>query len=83
VLTEIKTPALGRREEDVNEMRNPDRPLGGAGFLPPLAGDDDLRIKTHRISSPERWEIKQMIAAGSLDKRALEDLGEEVNLRFI
>jgi len=64
-------------------LRNPDRPLGGASFLPPLAVEEDSRQRTNRISSPERWELKQMIAAGSLDKRTLADLDEEVNIYYI
>ena len=65
-------------------LRNPDRPLGGGNaFLPPLAVEDDGRHKTNRISSPERWELRQMIAAGVLDKRTLGDLGEEVRWSFV
>lgn len=51
--------------------RNPDRPTGMAGAsraLLRLPGgtsideDDDVsRKRVHRISSPERWEIKQVL----------------------
>lgn len=63
----------------MNEMRNPDRPIQNS-FLPPLAIEDDGRHKTNRISSPEKWELKQMIAAGSLDKKTVEMLEEELHV---
>ncbi|CAL8099006.1 unnamed protein product [Orchesella dallaii] len=66
-------------DDSMNEMRNPDRPMKNT-FLPPLAIEDDNRHKTNRISSPEKWELKQMIAAGSLDKRTVEMLEEELHV---
>ena len=33
-----------------------------------------------RISSPERWEIKQMIAANVIDKSELPDFDEETGI---
>ena len=33
-----------------------------------------------RISSPERWELKQMIAANVIDKSELPDFDEESGL---
>ena len=60
-------------------MRNPDRPLTGRNTFLPTVNEDDGRQKTNKITSPERWEIKQMIAAGSLDKRTLADIDDEVS----
>lgn len=65
--------------EDMNEMRNPDRPMKPS-FMPPLALEDDGRHKTNRISSPEKWELKQMIAAGTLDRKTVELLEEELHV---
>ena len=31
--------------------------------------DDKVTVRGKRLSSPERWEIKQLIASGVLDKR--------------
>ena len=36
--------------------------------------------KKVRMSSPERWEIKQLIAAGVIDKSELPDFDEETGL---
>jgi len=69
-----------RLEADLSEMRNPDRPASSS-FLPIVPVEDDsIRRKTNRISSPEKWELKQMMAAGSLDKRTLADLDEELHI---
>jgi hypothetical protein len=45
--------------------RNPDRPVGNATVLAGLQGalepdDHSSRKRVTRISSPERWEIKQV-----------------------
>ncbi|CAG7822811.1 unnamed protein product [Allacma fusca] len=69
------------RDDEVDELRNPDRPvMGKNSFLPTVSMEDDGRHKTNRISSPERWELKQMMAAGSLDRRTLADLDEELHV---
>lgn len=65
--------------------RNPDRPFGGGTSLLNLQGggdndEDDSRKRVTRISSPERWEIKQMISSGVLDRSELPDFDEETGL---
>ncbi|TMW48094.1 hypothetical protein DOY81_006834 [Sarcophaga bullata] len=65
--------------------RNPDRPFGGGTSLLNLQGggdndEDDSRKRVTRISSPERWEIKQMISSGVLDRSELPDFDEESGL---
>uniref|UniRef100_A0A6B2EC10 RNA helicase n=1 Tax=Phlebotomus kandelakii TaxID=1109342 RepID=A0A6B2EC10_9DIPT len=65
--------------------RNPDRPIGGTSMLHlqgNLEGDepDVARKKVTRISSPERWEIKQMISSGVIDRSELPDFDEETGL---
>uniref|UniRef100_A0A1B0CY45 RNA helicase n=1 Tax=Lutzomyia longipalpis TaxID=7200 RepID=A0A1B0CY45_LUTLO len=41
---------------------------------------DVVRKKVTRISSPERWEIKQMISSGVIDRSELPDFDEETGL---
>lgn len=65
--------------------RNPDRPFGGGTSLLNLQGgadndESDSRKRVTRISSPERWEIKQMISSGVLDRSELPDFDEETGL---
>lgn len=65
-------------------LRNPDRPLslldlktaGGTGE------EDEMvnRKRVQRISSPERWELKQMMAANCIDKMDLPEFDEETGL---
>jgi len=46
-----------------------------------LDGDEhESRKRVTRISSPERWEIKQMISSGVLDRREMPDFDEETGL---
>ncbi|XP_055387520.1 ATP-dependent RNA helicase DHX8 [Condylostylus longicornis] len=72
---------------DLNESldRNPDRPIGGTSMLhlQGTGGDaeeDESRKRVTRISSPERWEIKQMISSGVIDRSELPDFDEETGL---
>lgn len=65
--------------------RNPDRPFAGGTSLLNLQGggendEGDSRKRVTRISSPERWEIKQMISSGVLDRSELPDFDEETGL---
>ncbi|XP_044733103.1 ATP-dependent RNA helicase DHX8 isoform X2 [Chrysoperla carnea] len=74
------------RVADENIGRNPDRPQGSTASMLRLPGpidDDDedvSRKRVNRISSPERWEIKQMISSGCIDKSELPDFDEETGL---
>ncbi|XP_041365448.1 ATP-dependent RNA helicase DHX8-like isoform X2 [Gigantopelta aegis] len=77
-----KTKSLKGDDEHMEmEARNPDRPI-----TMPLVGalEQDEIVSTQktfkRISSPERWEIKQMIAANVIDKSQLPDFDEETGL---
>ncbi|GIY28685.1 ATP-dependent RNA helicase DHX8 [Caerostris extrusa] len=64
--------------EDI--LRNPDRPSS----LPLISKVDDSDVDTRRhvqrISSPERWEIKQMLAANCIDKSELPDFDDTTGL---
>ena len=76
---------IGGRED---YFKNPDRPgfatggnlapLGGANQFGPVAGSSETSAKKRvRMSSPERWELKQLISAGVIDKSELPDFDEE------
>lgn len=79
----------GHSREDDLMMKNPDRP-GGGGLFDSLAAERNLVMadedastsskKRVRISSPERWELKQLIAANVIDKSELPDFDEETGL---
>ncbi|KAK6166438.1 hypothetical protein SNE40_023128 [Patella caerulea] len=61
--------------------RNPDRP----SMLPLVDAPEQDNLnsgqkKFKRISSPERWELKQMLAANCIDKSELPDFDEEMGL---
>ncbi|XP_046964706.1 ATP-dependent RNA helicase DHX8 [Vanessa cardui] len=78
-------PASHAHLEAEREGRNPDRPPPAATVLAGLQGgldpdEDSSRKRVTRISSPERWEIKQMISSGVIDKSELPDFDEETGL---
>ncbi|XP_023311551.1 ATP-dependent RNA helicase DHX8 isoform X2 [Anoplophora glabripennis] len=71
--------------EREDKDRNPDRPITSSTSVLRLPvgtdeGEDDSRKRVTRISSPERWEIKQMISSGCIDKSELPDFDEETGL---
>lgn len=66
---------------DVDDSaRNPDRPATVPLVDMPELDDASERKAIKRISSPERWEIKQMMAAGQIDCSDLPDFDEETGL---
>lgn len=71
--------------EREDKDRNPDRPLHNSTSVLRLPvsldeGEEDSRKRVTRISSPERWEIKQMISSGCIDKSELPDFDDETGL---
>ncbi|XP_018336922.1 ATP-dependent RNA helicase DHX8 [Agrilus planipennis] len=71
--------------EREDKDRNPDRPMYNSTSvlrLPVGIEEDDetSRKRVTRISSPERWEIKQMISSGCIDKSELPEFDEETGL---
>lgn len=54
--------------------------ISGAGAGDLVDPDADSRKRVTRISSPERWEIKQMISSGCIDKSELPDFDDETGL---
>ncbi|KAH8269590.1 hypothetical protein KR018_010000 [Drosophila ironensis] len=73
-------------EDDTLRDRNPDGPFGSSTSMLQLQsngldGDEhESRKRVTRISSPERWEIKQMISSGVLDRSEMPDFDEETGL---
>ncbi|KAJ8927443.1 hypothetical protein NQ314_020113 [Rhamnusium bicolor] len=71
--------------EREDKDRNPDRPIINSTSVLRLPvgideGEEDSRKRVTRISSPERWEIKQMISSGCIDKSELPDFDEDTGL---
>lgn len=69
-----------KTEEDEKHLRNPDRPTS----LLELQGnwDEDetySRKRVQRLSSPEKWEIKQMLAASCIDRYCLKLIKYRIN----
>ena len=63
------------------ELRNPDRPDNEPKLLSHPEDEERSRPKKFaKLSSPERFEITQMIAAGVLDKSEYPDFDEELGL---
>uniref|UniRef100_A0A224YNR5 RNA helicase n=1 Tax=Rhipicephalus zambeziensis TaxID=60191 RepID=A0A224YNR5_9ACAR len=60
--------------------RNPDRPCSLPLLTRPDDDDVDNRRRVQRISSPEKWEIKQMLSANCIDKSELPDFDETTGL---
>lgn len=72
-------------DEREDKDRNPDRPMNNSTSVLRLPvsideGEEDSRKRVTRISSPERWEIKQMISSGCIDKSELPEFDEETGL---
>jgi len=78
----------GSRHSDVgvpgldadDSARNPDRPATVPLVNMPEVDESSERKAIKRISSPERWEIKQMMAANVLDCSNLPEFDEETGL---
>jgi len=70
--------ACGVDADDI--ARNPDRPATVPLVDMPELDDAGERKAIKRISSPERWEIKQMMAANVIDCSDLPDFDEETGL---
>lgn len=61
------------------EARNPDRPssMPLVEHVPDIDDASEKKRRYQRMSSPERFEIQQMIAANVIDKSELPDFDEE------
>lgn len=68
-----------RSEGEIEEeaTRNPDRPSASRARI---IEDDEPGRSRKRLSSPERWEIKQLIASGVLDPSEYPDFDDDNGL---
>nr|XP_050043546.1 ATP-dependent RNA helicase DHX8-like [Dermacentor andersoni] len=66
--------------DGTESARNPDRPCSLPLLTRPDDDDVDNRRRVQRISSPEKWEIKQMLSANCIDKSELPDFDETTGL---
>jgi ATP-dependent RNA helicase DHX8/PRP22 len=75
-----------REEREAESLRNPDRPLMTSFSEVPVVDDSAMEVGARggagvkRISSPERWEIKQLIASGVLDPKDYPHFDDEAGL---
>lgn len=71
------TQDLGGLEEETAH-RNPDRPMSLLDLQRNVEEDEgECRKRVHRVSSPEKWELKQMISASCINRSELPDFDEE------
>jgi ATP-dependent RNA helicase DHX8/PRP22 len=77
----------GKRHADIadaglndDSARNPDRPMTVPLVDMPELDEAKERKAIKRISSPERWEIKQMMAANVIDCSEMPDFDDETGL---
>ncbi|KAI9015874.1 hypothetical protein CLU79DRAFT_336319 [Phycomyces nitens] len=70
-----------RSQEEMEAMatRNPDRPTTGANTVRKGDMDDGPSRSVKRMSSPERWEIKQLIASGAVNAADYPELEEDTD----
>ncbi|XP_043274890.1 ATP-dependent RNA helicase DHX8 [Venturia canescens] len=75
VISMIKT------EEDEKHLRNPDRPTSLLDLQGNVDEDETYsRKRVQRLSSPEKWEIKQMLAASCIDRSELPEFDTETGI---
>ncbi|KAL6249342.1 DEAH-box ATP-dependent RNA helicase prp22 [Rhinocladiella similis] len=71
--------ASGANMERLDGMPSDDR-YGGLGSTVPIIEDDynsNSRKNRKRLTSPERWEIKQLIASGAISAQDYPDIDED------
>ncbi|KAJ9112382.1 hypothetical protein QFC19_000803 [Naganishia cerealis] len=64
------------KEEERREAERPPAFMTGSNSAP-LYVDDSKRSSAKRLTSPERWEIKQLISSGVVDAADYPDLDED------
>ncbi|CAG8694636.1 6201_t:CDS:2, partial [Racocetra fulgida] len=72
------TPHLRIKTEEIS--RNPDRPFSFGKV--PVIEDNEGPNSLKRLSSPERWELKQLIASGVLSASELSNYNEDQGQGF-
>lgn len=69
---------VGGEIQEGTSARNPDRP---SNLATTILDDDKTSVRgTTRMTSPEKWEIKQLIAAGVLEKRDYPGFDEDTGI---
>ncbi|EEB87497.1 hypothetical protein MPER_15135, partial [Moniliophthora perniciosa FA553] len=53
--------------------------MSGANAVPLNSKDEGPKRSAKRLTSPERWEIKQLISSGALDASEYPDLDEDMH----
>ncbi|KAK3913291.1 ATP-dependent RNA helicase DHX8 [Frankliniella fusca] len=72
---------INRVDSEQAMHRNPDRPTSLLELQGDIEDDENhSRKRVNRISSPEKWEIKQMMSAACIDKSELPDFDDETGL---
>lgn len=70
-----------KAEEDEKHLRNPDRPTSLLELQRNYDEDETYsRKRVQRLSSPEKWEIKQMLAASCIDRSELPEFDTETGI---
>ncbi|KAJ3199058.1 DEAH-box ATP-dependent RNA helicase prp22 [Entophlyctis luteolus] len=70
-----------REELETESLRNPERPVITSFSEIPVVDDVDTHsAAVKRISSPERWEIKQLIASGVLNPKDYPNIDDDQGL---
>ncbi|XP_046833694.1 ATP-dependent RNA helicase DHX8 [Vespa crabro] len=73
--------AVNKIEEDEKYLRNPDRPTSLLEIQGTWDEDETYsRKRVQRLSSPEKWEIKQMLAASCIDRSELPEFDTETGV---
>lgn len=69
-----------RSEAELEEERARTVHVSSGANNVPLRSKDEAPVRSaKRLTSPERWELKQLISSGQLDASEYPDLNEEVN----
>ncbi|KAJ3514024.1 hypothetical protein NLJ89_g2612 [Agrocybe chaxingu] len=67
-------------EMEEERMQTAARALTGANSMPLRSRDDPAPVRSaKRLSSPERWEIKQLISSGKMDPSEYRELDDDFN----
>lgn len=76
----VKTPEELAAEAKRHEESQKAAMVGsGSNSTPLYTQDDDKPSSAKRLTSPERWEIKQLIASGVVDASEYPNLDEDFN----
>ncbi|KAF8971677.1 P-loop containing nucleoside triphosphate hydrolase protein [Flammula alnicola] len=77
----VKVMSVAGSEAEMEEERiHADRAASSGANAMPLRAKDNAPVRSaKRLTSPERWEIKQLISSGAIDASEYPDLDEDFN----